>query len=529
MNVGAALSCVVSLAIACPLRAQCSADGSEPSNFGSSSATSNWQVGNAVAISGNRMAVGAALGDPSSVQDAGAAWIWEYNSGWSEVKALVDPSPSSFDCFGFSVAVAGDVVAVGVPDADGGGHVVVFRKSGGTWDNGTTLSPGGLSESGADDFGFAVALDGNTLVVGDPKADYGAGTPGINPGRITVFEYSGSSWSEVAYFDKPGTAKNFGHAVAIKGNFIIAGAPSYDLADGGEVHVYRRYGSPATWNYSEEITDDGDGSTQYGSSVAFDKGGGVVVGAPIDGSYGKVYVWKLAGTSEAETDTTWSQMAVLTPCYEADSVEPELFGNAVAILGDRLVVGSRYADVNNEQNAGAAYVFGRGCGWSLLSTVVDDDPSDNYIHEEFGKGAGVGGGLAVFGCPGDTDTAPDPDHQKEGSFTTVETGAEGCPADLDCSGSIDATDLATLLGAYMSVCYGCAEDIDRDGSVGSADLAILLGAWGDCFGDSFARGGGLGELLEAIGFESEEEFVSWSGSASEAERAAMIALILGAS
>jgi hypothetical protein len=51
-----------------------------------------------------------------------------------------------------------------------------------------------------------------------------------------------------------------------------------------------------------------------------------------------------------------------------------------------------------------------------------------------------------------------------------------CPADLDRDGTVGASDLAILLGAWGD---GGA-DLDGDGAVGASDLAVLLGAWGGC-------------------------------------------------
>lgn len=53
----------------------------------------------------------------------------------------------------------------------------------------------------------------------------------------------------------------------------------------------------------------------------------------------------------------------------------------------------------------------------------------------------------------------------------------GAAEDIDGDGTVGATDLAALLGAW-GACAGCAADIDGDGSVGATDLAALLGAWG---------------------------------------------------
>ncbi|MFM1822804.1 MAG: Leukotoxin [Planctomycetota bacterium] len=53
-----------------------------------------------------------------------------------------------------------------------------------------------------------------------------------------------------------------------------------------------------------------------------------------------------------------------------------------------------------------------------------------------------------------------------------------CPADLDGNGSVDAADLAALLGSWGTA--DAAADLDGNGSVDAADLAALLGAWGAC-------------------------------------------------
>lgn len=51
------------------------------------------------------------------------------------------------------------------------------------------------------------------------------------------------------------------------------------------------------------------------------------------------------------------------------------------------------------------------------------------------------------------------------------------PGDLDFDGTVDAVDLAILIGAWGSCRGACIADLDFDGQVGAADLTILLGAW----------------------------------------------------
>ncbi len=55
-----------------------------------------------------------------------------------------------------------------------------------------------------------------------------------------------------------------------------------------------------------------------------------------------------------------------------------------------------------------------------------------------------------------------------------------CPPDLDGDGSINAADLAQLLGSWGPCGDDCPADFDGNGAVGAADLAVLLGSWGPC-------------------------------------------------
>ena len=62
---------------------------------------------------------------------------------------------------------------------------------------------------------------------------------------------------------------------------------------------------------------------------------------------------------------------------------------------------------------------------------------------------------------------------------SCEPDAAPCLSDVDGSGSVDASDLATVLGSW-GACSGCTSDIDGNGTVDAADLATLLGSWGAC-------------------------------------------------
>jgi len=58
------------------------------------------------------------------------------------------------------------------------------------------------------------------------------------------------------------------------------------------------------------------------------------------------------------------------------------------------------------------------------------------------------------------------------------TPPSNCPGDINIDGSVDASDIALLLGAWGTADQ--ASDIDGDGVVAASDLATLLSAWGPC-------------------------------------------------
>ena len=67
----------------------------------------------------------------------------------------------------------------------------------------------------------------------------------------------------------------------------------------------------------------------------------------------------------------------------------------------------------------------------------------------------------------------------EASFDFVFEVETTCVADLDGDGTVDASDLAELLGSWGKRA-SCPADLDGDGDVGPFDLALLLGNWGPC-------------------------------------------------
>jgi LPXTG-site transpeptidase (sortase) family protein len=246
-----------------------------------------------------------------------------------------------------------------------------------------------------DEFGWAVAISGNTAVVGarNEDPDLGPG-PLENAGAAYVFVRSGTTWIQEAKLvprnAEPGDT--FGVSVAIDGNIAVVGATGSDLedaSDAGAAFVFVREG--ITWKQKAKlVAADAFKEDNFGSSVAID-GDTIVVGA--DGKEvgflfdaGAAYVFILRGSG-------WDQKAKL---LASDANIGAYFGNAVAISGTRIVVGATEANPTGTRGPGAAYVFkGRGNTWHQEARLAAEDSRRGDF---FGNSVAISGETVVVGA-----------------------------------------------------------------------------------------------------------------------------------
>jgi hypothetical protein len=255
-----------------------------------------------------------------------------------------------------------------------------------------TLTAGGAAAD--DGFGSAVAISGNTALVGASGRD---SSPYTNNGAAYVFIRNGASWTQQAELTANDKASNvsFGQAVAIQGDTAVVGA----LLDGptfsykGAVYVFTRSGT--VWTQRAKLTaSDYGNSAAFGKSVAID-GNTIVVGSSTDGK-GAVYVFTGSGA-------TWTQQAKI---QAAEALPGDGFSNALAISGDTLAVGAPLDDVvdasPNDDN-GRVYIYNRsGTTWSQQTWLV---PSDTDLHDQFGSALALRDAALLIGAPGES-TSP---------------------------------------------------------------------------------------------------------------------------
>ena len=164
--------------------------------------------------------------DDTFDSNAGSAFIYELvEDTWIEVTKLYSMDLQAGDWFGEAVAIDGDVVVVGARAEDelgnNAGAAYVFERDAGGPDNwGETdklLATDGVF---GDLFGEAVAVEGDSIVVGAPNADN-------DEGDAYLFRRDGDEWTEVTSFKGEDTGGNdhFGTWISLDGGIALTGAP----------------------------------------------------------------------------------------------------------------------------------------------------------------------------------------------------------------------------------------------------------------------------------------------------------------
>jgi hypothetical protein len=217
----------------------------------------------------------------------GAAYVFvEPPTGWATTSVpngeLTASDGSYFDLFGISVAVSGETITVGAPfhhDQTGPGEVYLFEKPPTGWANATQTATLTRSNAGPyDEFGLTVAINGNTVVVGAPQA------VGENNGQgvVDVFVKPSKGWSdrtENAELVAPIFIQHFGWSVAIEGVKVTVGT----FSPNNVVFAYAKPSKGGWKSTSQPQTElmAGNGVGFFGFSVAMTDSI-IVAGAPYE-------------------------------------------------------------------------------------------------------------------------------------------------------------------------------------------------------------------------------------------------------
>ncbi len=229
-----------------------------------------------VSLSGDVLVVGS-QNDDDNGPDAGAAYIFERNHGgadnWGQVAKLTAADGAAEDYFGLGVSISGDTVAVGAPgDDDNGsfsGSVYLFHRNQGGADNWGELTKVTAADGASNDnFGLTVSIEGDTLFVAAPDE-------GI-AGAVYVMERNNGgadNWGETVKITPSSSSSGmwFGRFIDSSGANLVVAAPRDDVvgSDSGSAYLYsRNHGGQDAWGEVTKLTaaDAADGD-QFGSAV----------------------------------------------------------------------------------------------------------------------------------------------------------------------------------------------------------------------------------------------------------------------
>ena len=408
-----------------------------------------------------------------SWDDPGEASItgYEYHQ-MAEPAKLIASDGVAQDYFGWAVSVDGNTMVVGANGDDDGsvsdsGSAYVFvRPSGEDWSEASQIAKLTASDGARNDnFGISVSVDGDTIVVGASRVDTGTGS-------AYVFVRPSKGWANATETAKltasdRAEADLFGRSVSMDGDTIVVGASKVDTGTGlAYVFVKPSAGWSNTTETAKLTASDRAANDEFGISVSVD-GNTIVVGAYQDDgptNSGSAYVFiRPAGG--------WANAPETAKLTASDRSSNDEFGRSVSVDRDTIVVGAHRDDGPN--NSGSAYVFVRpNAGWVSATETAKLTASDGAASDYFGRSVSVDGDTIVAGAhqtdgPSDSGSAYVFIRPAGGWANAPETAkltaSDGAEADLfGISVSVDGDTI--VVGAYQ----------DDDGSVSNSGSAYVF-------------------------------------------------------
>ncbi|MDP6602075.1 MAG: hypothetical protein QGG74_03615 [Phycisphaerales bacterium] len=382
------------------------------------------EFGYSTALHGDVMVVGARHHDAAGEVDSGGAYVFSPvgDGTWVETAKLTAPTPEMGATFGWSVATDGDTIVVGANKAAGGaGLAYVFERDGSNWVFTAELAGSGVDVG--DRFGRSVDVDGDTIVVGCPYFAAGCGGTDLC-GSAFLFDRDGTGWTEVDRLTSTDQANEdyFGWDVSIDGDRLLTTSVFDDDMgwQSGSGYLFERAGGQWMQRF-KFLASNGDAQDMMGQSCRL-QGETVVLGGWYgNDDKGAAWVWRQNGS-------IWSEVAELRA---SDGGTTDIFGRAIGLSGETVLIGADWHEVGGEADAGTVYVF-------------------DIAEQALPEGACCTNGTCALTTQGLCE-----------HFAGVWQGDGTLCEDVTCDDD-------------------CAPDVNGDGGVGVDDLLEVIGAWGPC-------------------------------------------------
>jgi hypothetical protein len=331
------------------------------------------RFGAALALDGEWLAIGV----PQA--GAGRVEIWRLlGASPQRVQLIEAPSGASAARFGAALALAGEDLLIGAPQQAGGGALYRCRRVGLAFGPPEVLR---AARGVGEELGFAVAALGDLALVG---------APGRGAGVVEALVRSGADWLPLSTLSDPAATPSdrFGSAVAISASRIAISALGA-LGGEGRVYVYPRtlggFAAPQLLDIA-----DGGNADRFGISLALDDRG-LLVGADLD----QVGFNRLQGSARWYAATA----DILEPSQQLDSGDGAMldrYGSALAVAGDVALVGAALEDGPAGADSGRVHWFERADGeWRYRGPI---DAPDAEVEDRFGVAVAIDGELAAIGA-----------------------------------------------------------------------------------------------------------------------------------
>lgn len=292
------------------------------------------------------------------------------------------------------------------------GSAYLLERIGGVWQQVQKIVPSdrGTDPSGQAIFGEAVSIYDTIAVIGASGEDYDtiAQNQIINGGAVYIFTRNSlGQWvqrQKIIASDR-GVTDNFGSAVSISGNYLIVGANKDDedasganaKSDAGSAYIFEKNTNGKWIQKSKIVPSDRAASDFFGWTVSISEEGYAIIGAygqdldsnglnSLSGA-GAAYIFK------RDVSGNWIQTQKL---ISKDRESSGRFGMSVDITKDKCIVG---ADLENEgirTFCGSAYVYERVSGnYKFVQKITASDMQDS---DGLGRSVSIDGDYAIAGA-----------------------------------------------------------------------------------------------------------------------------------
>ena len=384
--------------------------------------------GRSVSISGNHAIVGAPhYSEIEYYRGTGAAYIfYQKQDIWTEQVKLIPTDVANDGEFGNSVSLSEGFAVIGAyrDDANGtnSGSAYIYKYEGDIWIEQSKLLPSDGTYD--DEFGTSVCISGNQVVIGTQWDDEN----GSESGAAYIFEKIGNTWIEqIKILPSDGSGQdNFGGAVSISENYVIVGAQRNNDNGGHSGSSYIFYNPPpilsvfphsrallaesnhttftilntgnkerdmnwtattdASWISMDHTSGNGDAVIQ----INFSKNDGEYRNATITitsneaKNFSQIFTIEQAHSNYINSNLNVNQMPNFGNCGMYGK-----FGHSVSISNDYIIVGAK--------DLSCAYILKKtATSWRLCEVIR---PGNN-VPENFGCSVSISGDYAIVGARG---------------------------------------------------------------------------------------------------------------------------------